>query len=316
MDDQFSARNILIFSIIGAIVVLVQFFYARINTNDIFVMCDIGQGDGMYLRINKIDIVIDAGKDEKGSQCLGRHMSLFDKTIDLAFITNSDLDHYGGFRSLLQHYRINQLLVPSVADADTSYFRLINEFKKRKTEIDFVYQNDVINIGQVGSIKMIWPTKRQIDFDTNLCQLKRYRKYTEDFKVICTGVNKYSQVFWLELKQGISFLFTGDITSDELDNYIVKMVKAHKTNMKFVILKVPHHGSKNGLTPKLVEFLKPDIALISAGRRNSYGHPHKETLDILREHSVPYFLTSKDKDIVIDLNRFFLTTSRQSLHLQ
>ena len=62
-------------------------------------------------------------------------------------------------------------------------------------------------------------------------------------------------------------------------------------------LKVAHHGSKNGITQKLLERTTPEIAVISAGKDNRYGHPHKEILDILNKFSIKILRTDEVGDV-------------------
>ena len=65
------------------------------------------------------------------------------------------------------------------------------------------------------------------------------------------------------------------------------------------VLKVPHHGSKNGLTKEMLEAASPGLAIISAGRKNRYGHPHEETLGVLREMGVKILRTDQEGEIEI-----------------
>ena len=64
-------------------------------------------------------------------------------------------------------------------------------------------------------------------------------------------------------------------------------------------LKVPHHGSKNGLTKELLETIKPEVAVISVGKNNSYGHPHEETLKLLRDKDIKILRTDEKGDIEV-----------------
>lgn len=69
-------------------------------------------------------------------------------------------------------------------------------------------------------------------------------------------------------------------------------------------LKVGHHGSRTSSAPEFIHKIKPQIALISAGRHNRYGHPHQATLDILQNNHVAYFNTAKAGMITYQYNYF------------
>jgi competence protein ComEC len=74
-----------------------------------------------------------------------------------------------------------------------------------------------------------------------------------------------------------SFLFTGDIEEEAEENIL------HLGNwLRSSIIKVPHHGGKTSASRSFFKVVSPDIAVISAGRDNSFGHPHQEMLDSLQ----------------------------------
>ncbi len=308
MGDQYSSRHVVLISIIGLLVVIIKFVYSLTITDDIFIMCDIGQGDGMYARVGDVDVVIDSGRDARMAKCLGRYMRPFDRTIELAFITNSDADHFGGFGYLIRHYRINKLLIPAVADQDRDYLRLLNRFIKVQTDVDYFYTGDTVHLGDGSHIKSVWPSKQFIGLNKRECGNKNVKNLA-DVKILCDSINPYSQVFIFRHSKGVAVLFTGDITREELDNYIRPQLKALTEKQQLrLVLKVPHHGSRTGLTKKTIDEIDFDLAIISAGRRNRYNHPHAEIVQMLKKASVPYFVTKIHRDIHINLSTFQIKT--------
>ena len=87
--------------------------------------------------------------------------------------------------------------------------------------------------------------------------------------------------------KGFKTLFTGDISAD-----VEKKIKN-----KIDILKVPHHGSETSTSYELLKNTEPRFAVISAGVNNSYGHPHKVTLQNLERHGIIYYVTSRDGEV-------------------
>jgi competence protein ComEC len=77
---------------------------------------------------------------------------------------------------------------------------------------------------------------------------------------------------------GTSFLFPGDIEKEGEDALI-----SDTTSLKSDVLLVPHHGSKGSSTMPFLRAVNPEICVISSGRGNRFGFPHKETLGRLRE---------------------------------
>ena len=67
----------------------------------------------------------------------------------------------------------------------------------------------------------------------------------------------------------------------------------------YEVLKVPHHGSKNSTSEEFLSLINPRVSIISSGIDNSYGHPHKELLERLRDVRTEIFLTSECGGITI-----------------
>jgi competence protein ComEC len=88
-------------------------------------------------------------------------------------------------------------------------------------------------------------------------------------------------------------LLTGDIEIEGINKLVSRgLIK----DVEYI--KIPHHGSKNNITSSLLRLSKPEIAVISVGK-NSYGHPNKETLDLLNIYKIPVMRTDEKGDIVI-----------------
>jgi len=69
------------------------------------------------------------------------------------------------------------------------------------------------------------------------------------------------------------------------------------------VLKVGHHGSRTSTGSALLRATLPEVALISAGRDNGFGHPHAEVLDRLAAHGVRVLRTDRDGTIVVRVDR-------------
>ena len=99
----------------------------------------------------------------------------------------------------------------------------------------------------------------------------------------------------------ISALFTGDISKVE-EEEILKTYRGslgEELMLDVDVLKVAHHGSKNSSSKNFLEIVKPDIAVISCGKMNSYGHPHEETLKNLEDVGVEIISTSQAGAVII-----------------
>ena len=91
-----------------------------------------------------------------------------------------------------------------------------------------------------------------------------------------------------------TFLFTGDAETGEMDTV--------KEDISADVLKVGHHGGKNASTQKLIESISPEIAVISCGKNNEYGHPHKEVLSYLKKVKSSVYRTDRQKTVKVTSN--------------
>ena len=226
---------------------VILFFILKICFDDrtTVVFCNVGQGDAAYIRIkNTIDILIDAGPDRKVLDCLGRYMPFWDRKVELIFVSHNQKDHFGGIDFILDRYKIDAIYLVNDLNSSLQSFRQLREKiinKKIRIEIELAgktvkFMNDKINI--------LWPNK---GLNSN-------------------NDNDFSSILLFN-ENNFKILFTGDASS-----FILSRL-SHGYIEKVNILKVPHHGSKNGLNTIFLELADPNLAVISVGKNNSYGHP-------------------------------------------
>ena len=106
-------------------------------------------------------------------------------------------------------------------------------------------------------------------------------------------LNDYSLVFLLRYGS-FDAVFTGDADRRVEDNYTGLALPDNSIE----VLKVPHHGSRTGMTQEFIHWLRPKLAVISVGK-NSYGHPTREALDLLQSIGSIVKRTDIDGDIEI-----------------
>jgi competence protein ComEC len=242
--------------------------------NSIAVFCDVGQGDGAYIRVdNAVDILVDAGPDDRILQCLGKYMPFYDRTIEIAFLSHPQRDHYGGFESVLHHYTIEKFVATPLPSSSKLYNSLLAMLAQKGTQVLPLYQGDQVDAAS-GHLTFYWPSA--------------------DFVATTKGTldpNEYSQIFLFD-HGNFSILFTGDTQPDIEDRLLQQAVG------KVTLLKVPHHGSTNGLTAQFYLLADPMASVISVGLNNSYGHPSGSTLEMIEKFGGKIRRTDKEGDIV------------------
>lgn len=210
---------------------------------------DVGQGDASIVELpDKRAIVIDTGRTGKEAAAFLKYRGK--ETIDALVLSHSHPDHTGGADYLARHFKVKELwdngrlIYPD---------NLLGGITRRAFE-----RGDVIE-GKGYRMYMLHPYKEFYIMEDN--------KYDE--------ANNSSLVLRIEGKSK-SFLFTGDV-EEEAEENIAHLGKWLKSD----VIKVPHHGGKTSASEWFFSAVSPDVAVISAGRDNSFGHPHQETLDML-----------------------------------
>lgn len=248
---------------------------------------DVGQGDGIFLKLpDETTILVDGGSSDVKN--LGKYrLEPFlkfkgIKAVDYAVITHGDSDHYSGILELMQKeytgdIRIKNLILPGVTLKEDAYRNLIGAAKERKIAVSVLNAGDYISRSGVY-LSCLWPDK-------------------EVFKVLgeSSGTNSHSVVLGLHYLK-FDLLLTGDLEGVG-EEQVTKSIKEAK--QPYNILKVPHHGSKYSTGEEFLDAVSPEFSIISCGAGNSYGHPHKETIDRLLECKSSILQTTESGAITV-----------------
>lgn len=246
---------------------------------------DVGQGDSIFIETPlRNQILIDGGPSSIILEKLGRKMPFWDRSIDLIILTHPEKDHLAGLIEVLKKYRVENILWTGVL-RDTSEFqewqKLIEEEKNKEgAQIKIAKNPQKINLStsEVNSyIEVLFPLE------------SLEGKEMKDS-------NNSSIIAKLVFGEN-SFLFTGDIYKSA-----EKKLIDGGLDLNSDVLKVSHHGSKTSSGEEFLAAISPEIAVISVGKDNSYGHPHSETLETLAKYDIKVLRTDRDGDIKILCN--------------
>jgi competence protein ComEC len=235
---------------------------------------DVGQGDAILIETpGRNRILIDGGPDSVVLEKLSENLPFWDRTIDLLVLTHPDSDHVTGLIHVLNNYKVENVLWTGVLKEDAV-------FKKWQELIE--KENARIFTAKAGQ-KIIAPgTDAEVLFPFESLEGEQVK-----------DANNLSVVLKLDFGE-ISFLFTGDIYESTERKLIEKGIDIDSD-----VLKVGHHGSKTSTCEEFAREVLPEVAVISAGKDNNYGHPHKETLDTLGKYDITIFRTDLQGDIKI-----------------
>jgi len=240
---------------------------------------DVGQGDSAFIQTpGGQQILIDGGPDNSALNKLSSLMPFWDKSIDLVILTHPESDHMQGLLDILQTYKADYILWSGVKKNAAEYDKwmsILNKQQKMGAKILIAEANQEIKLGNV-KIDTLFPLKS--------IRGEEMKNTSNDTCV----VNKI--IFGDD-----SFLFTGDISSSAEK----EMVDSGE-NVLSDVLKVAHHGSKYSTSDLFLENVNPEIAVISVGAKNTYGHPTPEALQRLENFDINIFRTDKDGDIKME----------------
>lgn len=301
MQQGINIKSLFISVIFSLCFLLFYIFKYLFFLHDFMVVCDVGQGDGLYFRINNNDIVMDSGSGKEMLYCLGKYMPFWDKKIELAVLTHPQKDHYGGFLNLVDEYQIEKFVLPSVYNASAeSYRQLLSKIYSKKTITkEILFSGDYINIGDSAVILLFWPENGFVEKNT-LSAKEALDFNDQTFYDTAVDLNLFSYTGLLYIKKGDKrVLFTGDLRSDILV-YLLDKYKSLLPQIDY--FKQPHHGSKTGFDSFIFKLADINNVLISVGKNNPYGHPDKNLIDYLTDERIRYFRTDIDGDIFIKLN--------------
>lgn len=228
-------------------------------------MFDVGQGDSFFIETkNGKQMLIDGGKDATVLTELAKVMPWNDKSIDIVLATHPDADHIGGLDEVLKRYKVDMFLTSEVGGETAEYKGLMEIVEEKKIPSFFVRFGMKFDFSDSEYFLVLFPDRDVVGWETNTGSV----------------VGKF-------VSGHRSMLFTGDSPAP-IEQYLAKSVPEL---LDVDILKLGHHGSRTSTTAAYIKATTPSLALISAGKNNSYGHPHKEVLELLKEFNIPYIST-------------------------
>ena len=240
---------------------------------------DIGQGDAiLVVTPGGRQLLIDGGADPATTlAALGPRLPPGDRTLDAVIATHLDSDHIGGLLGVLERYRVGVTLQGGVLPEGSA-----------------LYPQWAALLGGRGQRVAALSAGHRIALEDGVVLETLYPPPGGLPPGVDGSPNNASVVLRLTYGQ-VSFLLTGDIAADA-EEYLAATAGGR---LRSDMLKVSHHGSKSSTTPAFLRAVAPWSAAVSAGRDNSYGHPHGEVMARLEGIAGPgqVFLTARDGTI-------------------
>jgi competence protein ComEC len=253
---------------LACVAFVVCFIYVRTEQGVLRVFfLDVGQGDAIYIRTpSGRDMLIDGGPGRIVLQRLSEVMPWYDKSMDVVLETHPDADHIGGLPEVLSRYHVGLFVEPGVDSPNTIDDEIIRIRKEKNIEHVFVRRGMRIDFGDGAHFDVLYPDVDPSHLETNEASI--------------VGRLVYGST---------SVMFTGD-SPKVVENHLIEIDGGR---LRSNILKAGHHGSRSSSGETYVKTVAPAVAIISSGKNNRYGHPHKEVVDIFNKLGVQILRTDK-----------------------
>jgi beta-lactamase superfamily II metal-dependent hydrolase len=232
---------------------------------------DVGQGDSILIRSPEgKTALIDAGPTRMGALRTLRREGI--SAIDLVVLSHHHADHYGGMEEVVSALRPRYFLASHSRHSTKPFLKLLETIERE-------------------GITSIQPGPRPRRIELGSVELTILPQPPEDPR------EENNNSVGLRLKFGaFRVLLPGDSEGPERSWWL----KHHPELVgDCMILKLAHHGSRNGTDREWLQAVRPQLALASLGAGNEYGHPHLETLRLLRQADVPLLRTDQLGTITI-----------------
>ncbi|HLR43427.1 MAG TPA: MBL fold metallo-hydrolase [Pseudogracilibacillus sp.] len=252
---------------------------------------DVGQADATLFQFSDGDedytLLYDTG-DWRGNEVLPYLQGLGIDYIDIVMISHPHADHIGQLEKVLQSVEVGEVWMSSNTAESQVYQNAVNTIIEKDIDFDEPSAGDVFDIGSLV-LTILHPAS-------------------------LTGKLNEDSISFHAQYGDVSFLFTGDAGKAE-----EKQMMQRSLPIEATFLQLGHHGSNTSSDGRFVDKVNPEHAIYSAGKNNSYGHPHPDVVNLFQEKDIPLhgtdekgtiIVTTDGKDYEMDTKQ--MTKSKQS----
>lgn len=244
----------------------------------------VGQGDSSLVILpDKTTLLFDTGTEDMADKFCGEVDAILKQNdienIDYLFLTHPHNDHYGGGIELFSRFQVLHIFRPIVL----SPFE--NEVANYEVSDDLEYIKFIDKAHEEGDVDFILPM--EIEIGNYL--LKIWTPLSNSY----SDLNDVSPVITIS-GEGNTLMITGDLTTKGEDEFL-----SQNFDLNVDLLKVAHHGSKNGTSETFLEKVQPKLAVISAGVDNVYNFPNEELISRLENYTDKIYSTNENGTIAV-----------------
>ena len=241
---------------------------------------DVGQSDSILIMAPEGNVLIDAG-DNDCEEDLEKYLDdLGITTLSCVIATHPHEDHIGSMDMILEEFEVTNLIMPQAeVDTDTftatgDYTRMMEGAQEQGTTVTYAKSGQSFTLGE---LEFLFLAPNATDYN---------------------DLNDWSLVTKVTYGS-TSMILTGDAESVSEKEIIAKY---SSSQLECDILKSGHHGSSSSSCDEFLDAIDAEIAVISCGTGNKYGHPNQPVLDRYEERGMTVYRTDLEGTIVFSSN--------------
>lgn len=248
---------------------------------------DVGNADCMLVRQGSAALLIDAGEKGDADTILNYLHQQGVERLNLVIATHAHADHIGSMARVIREFPIDTFLLAympkSATPTSAVYLSMLQALDEKQVSVRQAQPGDTLELGE-ARVEILAPLEQTSD-PNNMSVVTR----------VTFGQRR--------------FLFMGDAETP-----VEQALLERGTELKADVLKAGHHGSKTATSAAFLKRVAPTYAVLTCGEGNSYGHPHKETLQLLESAKVHIYRSDIHGHIVFttDGKELSVTTQKEA----